>query len=117
MTNGSANGDWEAIPGFDGKYEINRAGEVRSWKPWAGDKRPLPRAMRVQHVNGRRVIQLGLHGGTHDVDRLVAVLFADECPRCGGLMSYDEAEAGQCAAQDCLWKRGDAVVHDEDGPP
>lgn len=75
---GQAN-SWKAIPGFDGAYEINAAGDVRSWKVWRGDSKALPRAMRVQtsRRTGKRTIQLGLHGGTHDVDDLVAQLFGE----------------------------------------
>lgn len=75
---------WRPIPDFDGhtydgKYEINRDGEVRSWKVWMGDKRPLPRPMRVTtRRDGARFIQLGLHGGTHRIEKLVALAFPSE---------------------------------------
>ncbi len=71
--------EWRPIPGFGGAYELHRAGRVRSWKAWRGEpQRGLPRAMKVQVINGRRSIQLGLHGGSHDVDKLVEQVFAAE---------------------------------------
>ena len=70
--------EWKAIPGFDGAYDLNAAGDVRSWKVWRGSKDALPRAMKVQvRADKSRWIQLGLHGGTWNVDALVAVLFPD----------------------------------------
>lgn len=68
--------EWLPIPGFGGAYEIHRDGRVRSWKAWMGATLPLPRAMKVQTTRkGGRVIQLGLHGGTHKVAELVAEIF------------------------------------------
>lgn len=67
---------WVSIPGFGDAYELHRDGRVRSWKVWRGSELTLPRAMKVQVLRGRRKIQLGLHGGTHDVGELVAQLFA-----------------------------------------
>lgn len=72
--------EWRPIPGFDGAYEITAQGDIRSWKVWNRDKRPLPRLMTVKRhsTTGRRMIQLGLHGGTHDVDELVNSIFPPE---------------------------------------
>lgn len=56
---------WRPIPGHDG-YELSNLGRVRSWKRWAGAGDP-PRILTIQQKYGRRRIQLGLHGGTHDV--------------------------------------------------
>ena len=67
--------EWVPVPGFGGAYELRRDGSVRSWKAWRGATQSLPRSMRVQHIGGRRTLQLGLHGGTHDVDKLVAQVF------------------------------------------
>ncbi len=72
--------EWRPIPGFGDAYEIHRDGRVRSWKAWRGEHTWLPRAMKVQAINGRRSIQLGLHGGSHDVDELVEQIFADGEP-------------------------------------
>lgn len=76
--NKPAQSEWRWIPGFEREYEINAQGDVRSWKTWARSKAPPPRMMKVQ-VRTRpeysRVIQLGLHGGIHDVDKLVARVF------------------------------------------
>ena len=70
--------EWRPIPGFDGKYEITRAGEVRSWKPWC--RQPLPRAMTVQNTRSGRKIQLGLYGGTHAISSLVELAFTTPDP-------------------------------------
>ncbi len=71
-------GPWRAIPGFDGFYEINAQGDVRSWKEWKGYKGPMPRVMKIQvRDNGTRWIQLGLHGGTWNVDAMAAALFPE----------------------------------------
>ena len=73
--------EWLPIPGFDGAYELRRDGQLRSHKTWRGYKGPMPRTMKVQvRPNGRRYIQLGLHGGVHCIDALLRDMFGIPLP-------------------------------------
>jgi len=72
---------WKPIPGFEGAYEISNHGNVRSWKKWRGSTLPLPRLMKVQtSTNGRRSVQLGLHGGTHSIEMLLHEVWEKPLP-------------------------------------
>lgn len=41
--------DWRNIPGYDGMYQINRDGDVRTWR-WRGEKRMKNPRLMSQYV-------------------------------------------------------------------
>jgi hypothetical protein len=57
---------WRSIPGHSG-YDLSSDGRVRSWRAWLGCHQNLPRILKIQQKGNRRWIQLGLHGGRHEL--------------------------------------------------
>lgn len=69
--------EWREIPGHP-QYEISNRGNVRSWKPWRGSTVPLPRPLKVTGTSRGGLVQLGLHGGHHRIDLLMADVWGTE---------------------------------------
>jgi len=60
----------------------------------------------IHRDGGQHTDSVGVSRSAADAHEAWAALMVmrDECPRCGGLMSHDEAEAGECAHPDCKWR-------------
>lgn len=76
--------DWKPIPGYDGWYEINTEGQIRSWKNYGHAKRKTPKILRqVVDKVGRAYVSLSLRpcvSQWEKVSRLVVSTFLGEIP-------------------------------------
>lgn len=52
-------GDWRDIPNYDGVYQINREGQVRSWRQTGGGMKTTPKILRQSKIKTPKSTRTG----------------------------------------------------------
>ena len=81
---------WNAIPGYEGRYEVSDQGRFRSWVNNAGNRRTIPKILKITPIrcgNPRNQIRytIGLSDNNkcrkrHYAGRLVLLAICGPCP-------------------------------------
>lgn len=84
--------DWREIPGYDGMYEINRQGEVRTWR-WRKDHRAKnPRLLTAymrKRGGQRRYVKLTDANGNTSEPTVIALMVETWCGgKRNGIVAY-----------------------------
>lgn len=82
--------NWKQIPGYDGFYEVNTDGVVRTWRTnHKGVRATEPKTLKVQYNNGSTFVTLrGADGKekTMYISRIMAIVFLGGIP--DGMIAY-----------------------------
>ena len=97
--------EWREIPGFDGRYEINKEGEVRSWAVRGsnekGKRADTPKMLATYYNRGRhKALRVWLCDGSgKEVKKDVKILMRDVWMQGaipGKIVSFKDKDAENC---------------------